>query len=74
MLRLKTFDDVMNQVAGTLGEYVNDFDVESIANNAYRWDCDTDEFGNELLNTAGFECFVDADEYWRIVSFYDRTV
>ena len=74
MERYATISDVIDQaVVPALGEHGGDYDVEAIAREAYTYVVDTDDDGNELLNTAGFEQSVSDDEFWTIVEKHDTT-
>lgn len=74
-MRFTTITDVIDQaVTPALGEYGDDYDLEAIAREAFEYKVDTDEQGNELLNTAGFEQIVDDAEFYDIARKYDTTV
>ena len=47
------------------------YDVDAIFAEAYEWRIDTDEAGNQLLNTGGFEQIVDEDGFWQIVEKHE---
>lgn len=72
--RYTTMRDVIErEIIPALGEHVDDYDVETIAREAFAYRVDTNEQGDELLNTAGFEQVVDVEEFWRIAAKYDRS-
>jgi hypothetical protein len=45
----------------------DEYDIDAIFREAFRYRVDTDGHGNELLNTAGFEQIVDDAEFWQII-------
>ncbi len=66
-MRYTTITDAIEQaVIPALGEFGADYDAEAIAREAFSYRVDTDERGNELLNTAGFEQVVDDAGFWVI--------
>lgn len=74
-MRFTTITDVIDQaITPALGEYGDDHDLEAIAREAFEYKVDTDEQGNELLNTAGFEQVVDDADFWAIAEKYDTTM
>jgi hypothetical protein len=50
----------------------DEYDIDAIFREAFRYRVDTDGHGNELLNTAGFEQIVDDAEFWQIVEHNAR--
>ena len=46
----------------------DDYDIDAILEEAYEWKIDINDKGQELLNSAGFEQIVDADEFLAIVA------
>lgn len=62
-----TIADVIDQaIAPALGEYGDDYDLEAIARATHEWTIDTDDEGNELLNTGGFRQTVTTEQFWAI--------
>lgn len=73
-MRYTTRQDAIDQaVIPALGSEADDYDVEAICDEAYAYRVDTNEAGQELLNTAGFEQVVTDGEFWDIVAKHDRT-
>lgn len=69
-MRFATLADVIDQdIAPALIE--GEYDMEAIAREAYEYCVDTDEDGNQLLHTAGFELVVESHEFWDIVSRHE---
>jgi hypothetical protein len=69
-IRYTTRQDAIEQAimpALTEGEY----DYEAICYEAFDWKIDTNERGQELLNTGGFEQTVSDEEFWEIVARHD---
>lgn len=50
-----------------------DYDVDAICDETFTWAIDTDEAGNELLNTGGFEQTATDEQFWAVVARHDRT-
>ena len=73
-MRYTTITDAIEQaIVPALGEHSDDYDIDAIASEAFEYKVDTDEQGNELLNTAGFEQIVDTDGFWAIAEKHDET-
>lgn len=73
-MRYTTIADAIEQaIVPALDEHGNDYDIDAIAREAFEYKVDTDEQGNELLNTAGFEQIVDTNGFWAIVEKHDKT-
>lgn len=73
-MRYTTKTDAMEQaITPALGEHAADFDADAIFADAFKYKVDTDEQGNELLNTAGFEQVVTVEEFWEIAKKHDRS-
>lgn len=71
-MRYTTKSDVIEQaILPALGEYADDYDTDAIADAAFDYRVDTNEQGQELLNTAGFEQVVDEDGFWTIVEQHE---
>ena len=71
--RYASFQDAKEQgVLYALSGSEGDFDADAITREAFAWTIDTDERGNELLDTAGFEQTVTDDEFWVIVERHAR--
>lgn len=72
-----TADDAKNAIRvaieGSGAASADDYDIDAIFDEAYEYEVDTNEKGQELLNTAGFKQVVDVDEFWAIVERHDRT-
>lgn len=65
--RYTTITDLeYQQVRPALGEFVEEYDTEAIAHEIATYIVETDEDGNELLNTAGLEVTVSDPEFWEI--------
>lgn len=45
----------------------SEYDIDAIFAASYEYKTDTDEQGNQLLSTAGFEQVVDEAAFWGIV-------
>lgn len=74
-MRHKTMQDVIErEILPALGTFADDFDVEGLAAATFTLCIDTDEHGNQLLNTAGFEQSVTGPEFWVVAERYDRTL
>lgn len=82
MTRYTTRDEAITaEIVDALGDHAADHDIDGIANHVtgdngrrlieFFVDHD-DTTGEELLNTAGFECTVDADEFWKIAAEYEH--
>ncbi len=73
-VRYTTRPDAIEQaILPALGDHADDYDVDAICQETFDYRVDTDQHGNELLNTAGFEQTVTDDEFWEIVARHDRT-
>jgi hypothetical protein len=71
--RYEKITDAIEQAIGpALGEFGNDYDLEAIAREVFEYKVDTDERGQELLNTAGFEQVVSEEEFWEIAERHTR--
>lgn len=46
----------------------DEYDIDAIFEAAYEYITDTDDQGNQLLNTAGFVQVVDDEAFWGIVA------
>lgn len=66
-MRYTTKTDAMEQaILPALGEYGADFDADGIFADAFEYKVDTNEHGDQRLNTAGFEQVVTEAEFWEI--------
>jgi hypothetical protein len=73
-MRYTTRQDAIKQaIIPALGEFGHDYDIEGLAAEILVYKVDTDEHGNERLNTAGFELTVEGDEFWAAAKRYDTT-
>lgn len=71
-MRYTTKQDAIEQgITPALTE--GEFDTDAIFTEAFAWKIDTDDDGNELLNTGGFEQTVTIDEFWAIVARHEIT-
>ena len=72
-----TADDAKNAIRvaieGGGAADADDYDIDAIFDEAYEYEVDTNDQGQELLNTAGFVQVVTVDEFWEIVGRHDRT-
>jgi hypothetical protein len=69
-MRYTTRQDAIEQAitpAITEGTY----DLDAICDAAFTWKIDTNDAGQELLNTGGFEQTVSDDEFWAIVARHE---
>ncbi len=73
--RFATIQDAIDSITPAFGDYADDFDVDAIAAEAFEYRVDTNEAGQQLLDTAGFEDTTegDADAFWAIAAKYDRS-
>jgi len=72
--RYSTRDEAIEQaIVPALGEYARDYDTAAMCADLFAYLVDTDQHGNELLNTAGFEQVGDADLFWLIAAKHERT-
>jgi hypothetical protein len=60
-------------IVTALGDFAADYDIDAIADETLAYTVDTDDQGNELLNTAGFEQTVSDEEFWAIVETHDTS-
>lgn len=61
-------------VTPSLGEFVDDYDVEAIAREMTYWYEETDDQGNVLDDHSGLaKRDVDDDYYWAVVERYDNS-
>lgn len=60
-------------IVTALGDFAADYDIDAIADESLSYQVDTDDKGNELLNTAGFEQTVSDEEFWAIVERHDTS-
>lgn len=68
--RYSTRQDAIEQgimPALTEGKY----DYDAIFDEAFGWKIDTNEHGQELLTTGGFEQTVTVEEFWEIAARHD---
>lgn len=74
MARFSSKQDVLDQdIIPALGSYAADYDVDAIFQEAFDYRTDTDDNGNVLLNTAGFEQVVDVEGFWEIAEAHDNS-
>lgn len=73
MQRFTTIQDVINEITPAFGDYAADYDIDAIAREISDYRTDTDEQGNELLTTAGFEIIAADDEFWAIAEKHEIT-
>lgn len=66
-------DAISHAITPALGGYVDGFDIDAIFDEAFEYKVDTNEAGQELLNTAGFEQVVDGDAFWDIARKHDTS-
>ena len=59
--------EIVTAIEGGGEAKADNYDIDAIFRAAYSYKVDTDDNGNELLNTSGFEQTVDDDEFWKIV-------
>lgn len=64
-------DAIQHLIYDALGDFSNDYDTDAIADEILVYRVDTDDQGNELLNTAGFEQGVSDEEFWAIAERHD---
>lgn len=73
MHRFTTRQDAIEQhIAPALGEWGDDYDLDSIFDACFVYRTDTDERGNEVLTHAGFERAVTDDQFWDAVKDAER--
>lgn len=65
------YEAVREEVVMPLGEYVDTFDVDAIANEVIAPLTVRDDFGNVLLDQSGYYIGVDAEEFWKIVAKHE---
>lgn len=69
-IRYTTRQDAIEQaIMPALTE--GDYDLEAICYEAYGWKIDTNERGQELLNTGGFEQTVSDEQFWEIAARHE---
>lgn len=69
-IRYTTRQDAIEQaIMPALTE--GDYDYEAICYEAFDWKIDTNEQGQELLHTGGFEQTVTDEEFWEIAARHD---
>jgi hypothetical protein len=66
-MRYTTREDAIEQAVLPALDEPADYNVEAIFVDAFEYRVDTNDKGQELLNTAGFEQTVSDDEFWTIV-------
>lgn len=68
-MRYTTKTDAIEQaILPALGEYAADHDIDAIFDEAFAYRIDTNDRGQELLDSAGYEQTVDTDDFWAIVA------
>ena len=69
MTRYTTIADAISrEIIPALGDYAHLYDIEAIAVDVFEYQADTDNLGQALLNTAGFELVMTGDEFWETVA------
>jgi len=73
MKRYTTAEDAIAQeITPALAEYAEDFNTTAIFQELFEYKVDTNEQGQELANTAGFERITEDNEtFWEIVQKHD---
>lgn len=62
----------MDQViVPALGDDAECFDIDAIFALTFEYRVDTNDRGQELLNTAGFEQVVSTEEFWAVVQQHE---
>lgn len=55
------------EAGGTDVASASEFDLEAIFDDVFEYRVDSDEAGNQLANTAGFEQIVDDQGFWEAI-------
>lgn len=71
MTRYTTRQDIIDSIAGSFGDFADDYDIDAIIDEAYAYRVDEDENGNELITTAGFQKIVTDKEFWEIAARHE---
>lgn len=68
--RFTTRQDAIEQAIAPALEN-GEYDLEAICYAAFDWKIDTNDQGQELLNTGGFEQTVTEEQFWEIVARHE---
>lgn len=71
MQRFTTRQDAIEQAITPALDDHDNYDLDAICHEAFEWRIDTNDAGQELLNTGGFEQVVSTDEFWAIVAKHE---
>jgi hypothetical protein len=72
-MRYENRSEAIDQaIIAALGGQEDDFDVDAIFDETFRYHVDRNEDGLGLANSAGFEQVVTVEEFWKIVEKHAR--